>query len=95
MAAVQVDDGYMGEGYAIPASATAGGHYHCRPHRAIAARIESVLLGPVYSGKSFAGMLGLARSGFFASGNNVLFLHSGGCAALFAYGRLLKIVIVS
>ena len=78
LADVRVDDGYVGEGYGIPAESTL---------EAIdmAARMEGLLLDPVYSGKGFAGMIGLTRAGFFNAGQNVLFLHTGGAAALFAY----------
>jgi len=80
--AVHVDDGYVGEGYGIPAASTLEAI-------TLAARTEGLLLDPVYSGKGFAGMLGLARTGFFAAGQNVLFLHTGGSAALFAYENVL------
>ncbi len=75
---VIVDDGYVGPGYGIPAESTLEAIM-------VVARAEGILLDPVYSGKGFAGLLGLARSGFFKSGDNVLFLHTGGSAALFAY----------
>ncbi len=46
---------------------------------------EGVLLDPVYTGKAFAGLLdGLARSAFPGTGP-LLFLHTGGAPALFAY----------
>jgi D-cysteine desulfhydrase len=32
-----------------------------------------------------AGLIGLAREGFFAPGERVLFLHTGGLPSLFAY----------
>lgn len=75
---VIVDDGYVGAGYGIPADSTLEAIM-------LAARTEGILLDPVYSGKGFAGLLGLSRSGFFKSGDNILFLHTGGSAALFAY----------
>ncbi len=68
----------MGAGYGIPADSTIEAI-------TIAARTEGILLDPVYSGKGFAGMLGLVRSGFFKADENILFLHTGGSAALFAY----------
>ncbi|HAV04752.1 MAG TPA: D-cysteine desulfhydrase, partial [Pseudomonas sp.] len=46
---------------------------------------EGVLLDPVYTGKAFAGLLdGLARGAFPGTGP-LLFLHTGGAPALFAY----------
>ena len=49
------------------------------------ARLEGLLLDPVYSGKGMAGMLDLAGKGFFADAANILFIHTGGSPALFAY----------
>ena len=49
------------------------------------ARKEGILLDPVYTGKTAAGLIGLVRSGAFEKGANVLFLHTGGSPALYAY----------
>jgi 1-aminocyclopropane-1-carboxylate deaminase/D-cysteine desulfhydrase-like pyridoxal-dependent ACC family enzyme len=49
------------------------------------AREEGVLLDPVYTGKSMAGLLDLERKGFFREGERVVFLHTGGTPALFPY----------
>ena len=49
------------------------------------ARLEGVLLDPVYTGKAMAGLIGLVRQGAFKRGEQVLFLHTGGSPALFAY----------
>jgi D-cysteine desulfhydrase len=50
------------------------------------AQTEGLLLDPVYSGKAMAGLLdGIAR-GRVEGGGPVLFLHTGGAPALFAYG---------
>ena len=76
--AVVVDDGYVGEGYGLPAASTLEAID-------LAAKREGLLLDPVYSGKGFAGLVGLARENFFKPSDNVLFLHTGGSAALFAY----------
>lgn len=46
---------------------------------------EAILLDPVYSGKAAAGLIDLVRKGAFAQGANVLFLHTGGSPALYAY----------
>lgn len=75
---VMVDDGYVGEGYGVPAASTL---------EAImtAARLEGLLLDPVYSGKGFAGLINLVKSGLFGANDNVVFLHTGGGAAVFAY----------
>jgi len=46
---------------------------------------EAILLDPVYSGKTAAGLIDQVRKGTFAKGSNVLFLHTGGSPALYAY----------
>jgi D-cysteine desulfhydrase family pyridoxal phosphate-dependent enzyme len=51
----------------------------------IVAESEGVLLDPVYTGKAMAGMLDLMEKNYFADGENVVFLHSGGTPALFPY----------
>jgi L-cysteate sulfo-lyase len=54
----------------------------------LTAQHEGILLDPVYSGKGMAGLIGLIRQGFFSKDENVVFLHTGGSAALFAYPSL-------
>jgi D-cysteine desulfhydrase len=49
------------------------------------ARTEGILLDPVYTGKIMAGLIGLARQGYFKPNENVLFLHTGGLPSLHAY----------
>lgn len=78
LSSILVDDGYVGEGYGIPAEST-------MEAIRLAARQEGILLDPVYSAKGMAGLIGMARAGFFKPTDNVLFLHTGGSTALFAY----------
>ena len=75
---VQVDDGYVGDGYGLPTTGTL---------RAIdlAAKFEGLLLDPVYSAKGFDGMVSLIQNGFFETDKDVVFIHTGGSVALFAY----------
>ena len=80
---VIVDDGYVGPGYGVAAESTLEAIR-------MTARSEAILLDPVYSAKAMAGLIGLVRSGFFATDANVLFLHTGGSAALFAYEDILR-----
>lgn len=49
------------------------------------ARTEGILIDPVYTGKAMAGLIGLVRNGYFKKGEKVLFLHTGGSPALYAY----------
>lgn len=49
------------------------------------AQVEGILLDPVYTGKAMAGLIGLIRRGEFRKGEHVLFVHTGGSPALYAY----------
>jgi D-cysteine desulfhydrase family pyridoxal phosphate-dependent enzyme len=49
------------------------------------ARAEGILLDPVYTGKAFAGLLDLAEKGQLGSNEPIIFLHTGGLPALFAF----------
>ena len=77
-----IDDGYVGAGYGLPTEGTIAAIN-------LIARKEGVLLDPVYSAKGLAGMIGLAEQKFFDRQKDVVFLHTGGAAALFAYGNQL------
>ncbi len=68
----------MGEGYSRP---TAGMVEAVQ----LLARTEAILLDPVYTGKAMAGLIDLVRKGYFKKNENVLFVHTGGSPALFAY----------
>ena len=48
------------------------------------AKLEGLLLDPVYTGRAAAGMLDLIRKGFFKKDETILFWHTGGQPALFA-----------
>ncbi|WP_193172974.1 D-cysteine desulfhydrase family protein [Nisaea nitritireducens] len=56
-------------------------------HEAIdlAGRLEALIVDPVYTAKSLAGLIGLTRAGAFEDMGNVLYIHTGGLPALFAY----------
>jgi D-cysteine desulfhydrase family pyridoxal phosphate-dependent enzyme len=51
-----------------------------------AARLEGLLLDPVYTGKSMAGLIDLARTGVLDPSIPVIFMHTGGLPILFASG---------
>ena len=71
-------DEYVGPGYSLP---TEGMVEAVK----LLASTEAILMDPVYSGKAMAGMIDLSRKGFFDDCENVLFLHTGGSPALYAY----------
>ena len=49
------------------------------------AQMEGLFLDPVYTAKTFAGVIGLLREGVIRPGMRVLFVHTGGLPTLFAY----------
>lgn len=75
---VQANCDYVGRGYGIPTDGM-------REAVSLLARLEGILLDPVYTGKGMAGLIDLTRKGFFSPNDNVVFVHTGGAAALFGY----------
>ena len=75
---VDVSDAVLAPGYGRLSEAV-------REAMALAARHEGQLLDPVYTGKAMAGLIAHVRSGRIAAGSRVLFVHTGGQPALFAY----------
>lgn len=75
---IDINDGYIGEGYAIVNQAD-------REAVRLMAHQEGILLDPVYTGRAFAGLIDLIRQGVFSKGQRVLFWHTGGSASLFAF----------
>ena len=55
----------------------------------MAARLEALMLDPVYTGKAMAGLIALVRDGSLTPGSRVLFVHTGGLPALFGYEHTL------
>ena len=51
----------------------------------LVARLEGLLLDPVYSGKAMAGLIDLISRGHFGRDDNVVFIHTGGAVGLFGY----------
>ena len=51
----------------------------------LAGNLEGMIVDPVYTAKSLAGALGLFRHGVFNEAQNILYLHTGGTPAVFAY----------
>ena len=75
---VAVMDDFVGSGYAKPTDSM-------REALSLAARFEGLVLDPVYTGKAFAGLIALARSGRFNNDQSLLFVHTGGVPGLFGY----------
>jgi D-cysteine desulfhydrase len=77
---IKVVYGYTGEGYGVVSNLE-------REAIRLMARNEGIILDPVYTGRAFGGLLGLIRKGAFKRGESVLFWHTGGAPALFAYAK--------
>jgi len=75
---------YVGDGYGIPTQSMNDAVLKL-------ARLEGILADPVYSGKGFAGMFDLVSNDFFGSVGNIVFIHTGGSVALFAYRDQLEL----
>ena len=71
---------YVGAGYGIPREDTLEA-------MTLFARYEGLLLDPVYSGKGAAGLIDGIRQGDFDPSMNIVFIHTGGAQALFAYRK--------
>ena len=79
--AVVVLEEYGGT-YGVPTSA-------CVEAIRLTARAEGLLLDPVYTGKAMAGLMDLVRQGRWRDDQAVVFWHTGGQPALFAYADVL------
>lgn len=75
---IQIDDAVLNPGY---------GQLNAPVKSAIdnAAQLEALLLDPVYSGRTMAGLISLVERGVIQKGETVLFVHTGGLPAIFAY----------
>jgi len=80
--AFTVFDDYVGPGYSLPTEAMVEAVK-------LFAQLEGILLDPVYTGKTAAGLIDLVQRGHFGRGERVLFLHTGGAPALYAYQETL------
>ena len=76
-ALVHIDHTRFGAGYGKPTP-------ECLEAIRAAARLEGLILDPVYTGKAMAGLIGWVREGRLTGDHTVLFWHTGGAPALFA-----------
>ncbi len=80
---VTLYDDYVGQGYGIPTK-------ECIEAIRVVAQTEAIFLDPVYTGKAMAGLIDLINKGHFTKEDTVLFIHTGGVAADFAYSEELS-----
>ncbi len=78
---ITVLEGWAGDLYGIPVESTLDAIR-------LTARLEGVILDPVYEGKSMAGLVDLVSSGEIPRDSTVLYAHLGGQPALNAYSSL-------
>lgn len=75
---VRANCDYVGPGYGLPTPGMINAVKTL-------ARTEGLLFDPVYSGKGLDGLIDLIKRGAFKGMDNLVFLHTGGSAALFGY----------
>ncbi|MFT5506010.1 MAG: L-cysteate sulfo-lyase, partial [Gammaproteobacteria bacterium] len=78
---VITDGNYVGDGYGIATAAMIDAVKTC-------ARLEGLLLDPVYTGKAMAGLIDLCQKGVINSSSRLLFLHTGGSPGLYGYQEI-------
>jgi len=81
---VEVVAGHAGPAYGVPHAATIEAIK-------LAGALEALALDPVYSGKGLAGLIALIRARRWQPDMDVIFVHTGGAPALFAYQGVLGI----
>jgi len=80
---IAINYDYIGKGYAIPTN-------ECIKSIRTVAQTEGIILDPVYTGKAMAGLIDLIMKGKFKKDENVVFLHTGGGTANFAYNKVFR-----
>jgi D-cysteine desulfhydrase family pyridoxal phosphate-dependent enzyme len=80
---VDVNDAYLGEGYSVMGELE-------KEAIEIFAQLEGLLLDPVYTGRAAGGMIDLIRKKEINPEERILFWHTGGTPALFAYAESLS-----
>lgn len=75
---VETYDDYVGTAYGLPSPAGMAAIE-------LAARTEGLLLDPVYTGKAMAGLIDHVKQGKVGKESTIVFVHTGGLPALFAF----------
>lgn len=75
---LDVDDSYIGKGYGAAGPAVFDAIR-------LLARLEGILLDPVYTGKAVAGLIDQITTGRFDDSHNIVFVHTGGVFGLLPY----------
>jgi D-cysteine desulfhydrase len=77
-----LDGSYVGDGYGVIGKLE-------KEAISLTAKYEGILLDPVYTGRAMGGLIDMIRSGRLTAKDHVLFWHTGGAPALFAYADTL------
>ncbi len=85
---VNINEDYIGGGYAVV-------NEDVVKAIKLVAKTEGIFLDPVYTGKAMVGLIDLCRKGYFSDDETVVFLHTGGNAALFPYRDPIKAMLKS
>jgi D-cysteine desulfhydrase family pyridoxal phosphate-dependent enzyme len=75
---ITLSDDYIADGYGIVGAQE-------REALSLLAKLEGIILDPVYTGRAMAGLIDMVRKGHFNKGEKVIFWHTGGAPAVFAY----------
>lgn len=81
--AVQLDESELAPGYGLP-------NESMLEALKLLARLEAVILDPVYTGKAMAGLIRDVRAGRFHEDEHIVFVHTGGAPGLFAYSDIIN-----
>ncbi|MPQ30479.1 D-cysteine desulfhydrase family protein [Clostridium estertheticum] len=80
---INIIDGYVGRGYALSSPEELQFIYDF-------AKLEGIILDPVYTGKAMYGLVQEIKKGTFKDCKNILFIHTGGGFGLFPQKHLFK-----
>lgn len=79
-AKIDLRAGMAGPAYGVP-------HQKCLDALKLAGRLEGLILDPTYSAKAMAGLISLVEDSALGPNDQIVFVHTGGDAAVFAYER--------
>jgi len=77
---IEVNDSYIGDGYGLASE-------ECLNAIRLVAQTEGIFLDPIYTGKAMAGLIDLIEKGRFKTEDKIVFIHTGGIPAIFAYHK--------
>lgn len=80
---IEVVAGMAGPAYGVP-------HDAAPDALSLMARLEALVLDPVYSAKGLAGLIEFVRRGTWRRDEHVVFIHTGGSPTVFAYADAVR-----